>query len=485
MPATLKSDAAPRRDRPAAGGDRLAADRRGADPAAAAARRAGLPDPPDDLVQRRGLGRQPGLGADHGHRDHPRRPDGAPAPRSLRLGPRRRGRQRAGCGRPAAAPDGRRARRPLPRLDRPRPPDAPADARGAVLGRGPSSSARSPRRGDRSVSDSPRPRSIEAAGSTRRQQVGESITVTDNRTGASIEIPIEFGGVSAAEFAKLLPGIWFYDPGFTTTAACESAITFVDGDVGILRYRGLPDRAARRALVVPRGRVPAAVRRAADRRAVRRVAARDHVPHVHPRERAQALPGRVPLRRAPDGHARLGGRRAVHLLRRREGHLRPRGAQPPGRAADREDADAGRGRAPLQRRDALRLPRQRAQLHRELPVDDVEGRRAALPGGPRAVARARGALHPARRPRAELRDDRDAPRRELARRPVLGDRGGDGRPLRPAARRRERGRGQDAHRDRLDRRGARVRRAGQARARARCGASGTASTRATTRARRS
>ncbi len=70
--------------------------------------------------------------------------------------------------------------------------------------------------------------------------MGESVTVTDNRTGASIEIPIEFGGVSAAEFAKLLPGVWFYDPGVTTTAACESSITFVDGEVGILRYRGYP-----------------------------------------------------------------------------------------------------------------------------------------------------------------------------------------------------------------------------------------------------
>ena len=70
--------------------------------------------------------------------------------------------------------------------------------------------------------------------------MGESITVTDNRTGASVEIPIEFGGVSAAEFSKLLPGVWFYDPGFTSTAACESSITFVDGDAGILRYRGYP-----------------------------------------------------------------------------------------------------------------------------------------------------------------------------------------------------------------------------------------------------
>jgi citrate synthase len=70
--------------------------------------------------------------------------------------------------------------------------------------------------------------------------VAESITIIDNRTGNQLEIPIELGGVSAAEWQKLLPGIWFYDPGYTATAACESAITFVDGDEGILRYRGYP-----------------------------------------------------------------------------------------------------------------------------------------------------------------------------------------------------------------------------------------------------
>jgi citrate synthase len=70
--------------------------------------------------------------------------------------------------------------------------------------------------------------------------VPESITIIDNRTGNQLEIPIELGGISAAEWQKLLPGIWFYDPGFTATAACESGITFVDGDVGILRYRGYP-----------------------------------------------------------------------------------------------------------------------------------------------------------------------------------------------------------------------------------------------------
>ena len=72
------------------------------------------------------------------------------------------------------------------------------------------------------------------------RRVAESITITDNRTGESIEIPLEDGGVSAAQFSKLLPGTWFFDPGFTATAACESSITYLDGDAGILRYRGYP-----------------------------------------------------------------------------------------------------------------------------------------------------------------------------------------------------------------------------------------------------
>ncbi len=70
--------------------------------------------------------------------------------------------------------------------------------------------------------------------------MAESITITDNRTGESLEIPITNGGVDAAEWRKLLPGVWFHDPGFATTSAAESAITELDGDNGILRYRGYP-----------------------------------------------------------------------------------------------------------------------------------------------------------------------------------------------------------------------------------------------------
>ncbi|MDA8275630.1 MAG: citrate synthase [Actinomycetota bacterium] len=70
--------------------------------------------------------------------------------------------------------------------------------------------------------------------------MADSITITDNRTGASLEIPFENGGISAAQWSKLLPGVWFYDPGFVSTAACESSITYLDGEAGILRYRGYP-----------------------------------------------------------------------------------------------------------------------------------------------------------------------------------------------------------------------------------------------------
>jgi len=70
--------------------------------------------------------------------------------------------------------------------------------------------------------------------------VADSVTITDNRTGESIEVPITDGGVDAGAWSKLLPGIWFFDPSFSTTAAAASSITELDGEAGILRYRGYP-----------------------------------------------------------------------------------------------------------------------------------------------------------------------------------------------------------------------------------------------------
>ena len=70
--------------------------------------------------------------------------------------------------------------------------------------------------------------------------MAESITITDNRTGDSVEIPISDGGIESSQFRKLLPNVWFYDEALMTTAMTQSSVTFLDGDAGILRYRGYP-----------------------------------------------------------------------------------------------------------------------------------------------------------------------------------------------------------------------------------------------------
>jgi citrate synthase len=73
----------------------------------------------------------------------------------------------------------------------------------------------------------------------------DSITITDNRTGKSYELPITEGTIKATDLRQIKVtddefGMMTYDPAFMNTAACRSAITFIDGDKGILRYRGYP-----------------------------------------------------------------------------------------------------------------------------------------------------------------------------------------------------------------------------------------------------
>src|SRR6058998_3601545 len=73
----------------------------------------------------------------------------------------------------------------------------------------------------------------------------DTLTVTDNRTGESYEIEITDGTVRAMDFRQIKVddddfGLMTYDPAFTNTASTRSAITFIDGDKGILEYRGYP-----------------------------------------------------------------------------------------------------------------------------------------------------------------------------------------------------------------------------------------------------
>jgi citrate synthase len=71
----------------------------------------------------------------------------------------------------------------------------------------------------------------------------ETLTVTDNRTGKTYEVPISDGTVRSMDFRQIKVdedefGLMTYDPAFTNTASCRSAVTYIDGDAGILEHRG-------------------------------------------------------------------------------------------------------------------------------------------------------------------------------------------------------------------------------------------------------
>src|SRR5919108_1745134 len=74
---------------------------------------------------------------------------------------------------------------------------------------------------------------------------GDTLSITDNRTGKQYEIPIEDGTIRATELRSIKVneddfGLMTYDPAYMATASCRSAITFIDGEKGILEYRGYP-----------------------------------------------------------------------------------------------------------------------------------------------------------------------------------------------------------------------------------------------------
>src|SRR5512140_2722122 len=73
----------------------------------------------------------------------------------------------------------------------------------------------------------------------------DTISITDNRTGKTYEVPVTDGTIRAMDLRKIKTapedfGLMTYDPAFLNTANCRSAITYIDGDKGILLYRGYP-----------------------------------------------------------------------------------------------------------------------------------------------------------------------------------------------------------------------------------------------------
>ncbi len=101
------------------------------------------------------------------------------------------------------------------------------------------------------------PESVTAADTGKKEMTGDqpmadTLTIIDNRTKKEYELPIMYGtypeygaAIPAKELRKIKAsdtdfGMLCYDPGFTNTASCKSAVTFIDGEKGILRYRGYP-----------------------------------------------------------------------------------------------------------------------------------------------------------------------------------------------------------------------------------------------------
>ena len=73
----------------------------------------------------------------------------------------------------------------------------------------------------------------------------DSLSITDNRTGKSYEIDIDDGNIRAKQLRQIKVnddefGMMSYDPSYENTASCKSSVTYIDGDNGILRYRGYP-----------------------------------------------------------------------------------------------------------------------------------------------------------------------------------------------------------------------------------------------------
>ncbi|HET6625920.1 MAG TPA: citrate synthase [Nocardioidaceae bacterium] len=84
-----------------------------------------------------------------------------------------------------------------------------------------------------------------ASSNAQSSASGDSLTVRDNRTGQEYDVPITDGTIRAGDIGKIksgedTPGLAVYDPGFVNTASCRSSVTFIDGDKGILEYRGYP-----------------------------------------------------------------------------------------------------------------------------------------------------------------------------------------------------------------------------------------------------
>ena len=260
-----------------------------------------------------------------------------------------------------------------------------------------------------------------------------------------VELPVIVGteGERGLDISKLRAqtGLVTLDNGFVNTASCESSITFIDGEAGILRYRGIP---IEELVSVPRRRSSRRrssldLRRAPHPGPARRLPLRHPQAHAAARGR-QALLRRLPEGRPPDGHPLVGGSRAVDLLPGQQRPARPRAGQAVDRCGSWPSCPRSRP-TPTRSRSASR------SLYPDNSLDLVENFLTMMFAVPsekyevshNTVVTPQAAPDPPRRPRAELLHLHGAPGRLERGQPVRLDRRGHQRALGPAARRRQPG----------------------------------------------
>ena len=278
--------------------------------------------------------------------------------------------------------------------------------------------------------------------------------VTDSRTGRSYDLPIADGAIRAIDLRQIRAsdddfGLLSYDPAFMNTASCRSCDHLHRRGEGHPAVPRLPDRGTRRTGVLPRRGLPAAARGAAPGSRPRRRWADEIIQHTFVHENVKKFIDGFHHDAHPMGIL-VSSIAALSTFYPGAKDISDSGAPASaGSAADREDPDAGGVRLPARAGTAVRLPGRRALLHREPAQHDVEDDRAPVSPGPGARPRAGRAVHAARRPRAELLDQRDAGGRQLAGRSVLGRGGRGGGAVRAAARGGERAGPADAAGHRL------------------------------------
>ena len=266
----------------------------------------------------------------------------------------------------------------------------------------------------------------------------------------SMELPIYKGtiGPDVIDIRKLYAqtGKFTYDPGFLSTASCNSTITYIDGDKGELLYRGYPiEQLATQCdyletcYLLLNGELPSAAQKVSFSHLVTH--------HTMVNEQMQFF-----LR---------GFRRDAHpmaILTGLVGALsafyhdstdinNPRAPRDLGDPPDRQDADAGVDGLQVHRRPAVHLSEERPLVRRQLHAHDVRHAVRGLRAERGAGAGDGPDLHPPRRPRAERLDVDGAPVRLVGNQPVRGDRRRRRLPVGPRTWGRQRGRAQHARGD--------------------------------------